>query len=445
MRDAVTAVIVCEELVLFVRRQPYLAVFPGFLAFPGGKIDPKDGEEVYRHPLTDPFPAARIQGLCRELKEELNFDLQRALRCGEVLSIDYIGSSSPPIVDRYRFQVHHFKIVLERIPPIKADHNEIAWSGWQSPHKMLQRFDRGQELMVVPTRNIVRALAESIETVKVDPLNVGFDDSIELPYIELIRGIGVIPVPSMTLPPARYTNALLFGDAGSPLVLVDPSPESEEVYRKLLHTLRRERSPELLLITHHHPDHHQFAPRLARELQLPLLCTRKTELRLKSTKGQDYLAGISVRGVEEGTFVTRWLGEPVCCYELPGHDDGMVGLAPESRSWFMISDLIQTMGSVVIPEPEGDMQAYLDTLQRVIALDPRFIIPAHGLPAGTTWLLEQVLEHRLEREDNILFLHHAGKEVEEMLQVLYPGLNRKLLPLARQNIRQHLRKLKLIV
>lgn len=90
------------------------------------------------------------------------------------------------------------------------------------------------------------------------------------------------------------------------------------------------------------------------------------------------------------------------------------------------------------------MQAYLDTLQRVIALNPKFIIPAHGLPAGGTWLLEQVLEHRLEREDNILFLHHAGRSMEEMLAILYVGLDRKLVPLARQNIRQHMRKLGLI-
>ena len=47
----------------------------------------------------------------------------------------------------------------------------------------------------------------------------------------------------------------------------------------------------------------------------------------------------------------------VRAYELPGHDDGMMGLAPEGNAWFMVSDLVQTQGSVVIPEPEGEMRA----------------------------------------------------------------------------------------
>ncbi|MCB1858129.1 MAG: MBL fold metallo-hydrolase [Gammaproteobacteria bacterium] len=443
MLEAVTGALVQGGEILVVRRQPYLPVFPGFLAFPGGKIDQADVAGNFSHPLVDPFPTSHVQALCRELAEELGFDLKQALAQGEVSSLALMGTSITPIFDRYRFRVHHFKIMLKRRPVIEADHNEIAWHGWASGKALIERFERGQELMVIPTRNILKTLARDINSELVTPLGLSYVEDRELPFIELIKGIGIIPVPSMTLPPARYTNAVLIGDPGSPLCLVDPSPESEDVYRKLLETLSTY-PPAMLLITHHHPDHHQYAPRLARQLNLPLLCTETTARRLEATYGHQYLESVTVRPIGEGTVITRWLGEPVRCIELPGHDDGMVGLAPDSLSWFLISDLIQTMGSVVIPEPEGDMQAYLDTLQRVIAMQPRVIIPAHGIPAGGTWLLEQVLEHRLDREDNILFLHHAGKTQDEMLSVLYPGLEAKLLPLARQNIRQHMRKLGLL-
>ncbi|MCB1904170.1 MAG: hypothetical protein KDI18_08785, partial [Gammaproteobacteria bacterium] len=132
---------------------------------------------------------------------------------------------------------------------------------------------------------------------------------------------------------------------------------------------------------------------------------------------------------------------PVRAHYLPGHDDGLMGLAPENNAWFMVSDLVQTQGSVVIPEPEGEMRAYLNSLQRVISLKPKVIIPAHGLPAGETWLLEQVYAHRMERERQVESLHRMGKDIDEMVASIYGGLDKKLLPLARQNVRQHLRKL----
>ena len=87
------------------------------------------------------------------------------------------------------------------------------------------------------------------------------------------------------------------------------------------------------------------------------------------------------------------------------------------------------------------IDAYLASLERVISQQPKVIIPAHGLPTASVWLLEQVLQHRLERERQIRALHNSGKTTDQIVADLYAGLDRKLLPLAQQNVRQHLRKL----
>ena len=42
--EAVTAVILCGEELLMVYRQPFLAAFSGFQAFPGGKVDEADAQ-----------------------------------------------------------------------------------------------------------------------------------------------------------------------------------------------------------------------------------------------------------------------------------------------------------------------------------------------------------------------------------------------------------------
>lgn len=440
MREAVSAVLVHDDQLFVVRRQPHLLAFPGFIAFPGGKVDSGDSGQAFEHPLLRDFPAYQVRALCRELLEELGFNLEAALEQGQIRSISLLGTAITPRFAAVRFSVPHYKIELHQKPDIRPDSEEIAWADWVAGAELWRRFLDGEALMVVPTQCIVRTLAEDISAQRVNPFNIVYDHERELPYLELIKGVGLIPVPSLTLPPATSTNALRVGDGGSPVCLIDPSPKDRESYEKLLITL--ERFPiDRILITHHHRDHHQQAPDIARQLDIPILCSACTDQRLKASFGADYLEGVSVELIREGDAITQWQGRVVRAYFLPGHDDGMMGLAPEGNAWFMVSDLVQTQGSVVIPEPEGEMRAYLNSLQRVISMKPRVIIPAHGLPAGETWLLEQVFEHRMERERQIQFLHQAGSSIDEMVASIYVGLDRKLLPLAQQNVRQHLRKL----
>ncbi|MCB1760406.1 MAG: MBL fold metallo-hydrolase [Gammaproteobacteria bacterium] len=440
MREAVAVVLVHEDRLFALQRQPYLAAFPGFIAFPGGKIDREDEGHGYDHPLLSAFPGREIRALCRELAEEIDFDLERALAADEVAAIDLLGTAITPPFETARFRVPHYRITLKRQPELDPRSDEIAWSDWIKAAELWRRFEAGESLMVVPTQNIVRSLAADISVSRVEPFNLQYDPGQSLPYLELMRGIGMIPVPSVTLPPARFTNAIRIGDRGAPRLLVDPSPKSEETLALLLRTLAQ-RPVDQLLITHQHPDHHQLAPEIARRLQLPILCSDATERNLRNRFGRDYLRAIEVRHVAQGDVLTRWLGRAVVCHELPGHDDGMIGLAAEDAAWFHVSDLIQTQGSVVIPEPEGDMRAYLASLERVISQQPKVIIPAHGLPTASVWLLEQVLQHRLERERQIRALHNSGKTTDQIVADLYAGLDRKLLPLAQQNVRQHLRKL----
>ncbi|MCP5416875.1 MAG: MBL fold metallo-hydrolase [Chromatiaceae bacterium] len=440
MREAVSAVLAHAGELYVVRRQPHLLAFPGYIAFPGGKVDQQDAAGLFEHPQLKDFPTYQIATLCRELLEELNFDLLLALRQDQVSTISLLGTAVSPRFAEVRFSVPHYKIDLRHKPALQPDSEEIAWAGWVPASELWQRFQDGRELMVVPTQNIVCTLARDTAAQRVDPLNITYDHERELPYLEFIRGVGLIPVPSNTLPPALSTNALRLGGNGDQACLIDPSPKDDDSCAKLLRTLISH-PIDRILITHHHPDHHQQAPSIARQLDVPISCSLRTEARLKERFGSDYLDGIVVEPIAEGDLVTRWQGRAVHAYHLPGHDDGMIGLAPEDYSWFMVSDLVQTQGSVVIPEPEGDMCAYLDSLQRVISCKPRVIIPAHGLPAGETWLLEQVLQHRLERERQVGALHAAGKDIDQMVESIYVGLDQKLLQLARQNVRQHLRKL----
>jgi glyoxylase-like metal-dependent hydrolase (beta-lactamase superfamily II) len=198
----------------------------------------------------------------------------------------------------------------------------------------------------------------------------------------------------------------------------------------------------LVFLTHHHPDHHQFANVLARRLGLPVCISADSHGRIRAKHGFDYFDGVEVRLVGESDVMTRWHGEDVRVYSVPGHDEGQLALAPESLRWFIVGDLIQGVGTVVISAPEGDMAKYFCTLERVIDLNPDVIIPSHGIPMRSVHRLSVTLQHRRERELRILELHQSGHRNQAILETVYECVDERLLPYAMRNIESHLVKLR---
>lgn len=255
---------------------------------------------------------------------------------------------------------------------------------------------------------------------------------------EPLPGLVVLPLRSNTLPPASHTNVFLLGE--KPGLLVDPSPADDAAYRELIDRVGGRRI-DAIFLTHHHPDHHQQSTRLARELGLPIWCSADTLQRIPSRFGADYFAGIATRAIADGEMLSHWQGEPLRAHAVPGHDRGQLALAPDSRAWMIVGDLIQGIGTVVIAAPEGDMSEYFATLQWVIDEDPAVIIPSHGQAMGSSFRIAETLRHRRLREQQVLTLHQQGQDLEGMLETIYAGVDRRLWGLARLNIASHLRKL----
>lgn len=404
-------------------------------------MDATDSCEQCPHPLLAPFSGQHVSALTRELREELGFDLQVAVDRNQVSSIDHFGEAITPAFQKPRFNAHYFKIELNKRPDFKPDDQEIAWSGWVNHQELYRRYLGGEALMVLPVINSVRALAEDISVVGTEPFNLDYDEERSLPCLELIHGVGLLPIPSNTLPPARFTNALLLGDAPGRRFLVDPSPCSDEVYRKLMVALAEKGPLDGIFISHHHSDHHERAPQMALDLNVPLFCSAKTLDYLQELYPAGELERVACSAMEDGEELTRWKGEAVRCYTLPGHDDGMMGLAPDNLAWYFIADLAQDGASVVIPEHGGDMGCYFDSLKRVIDLAPEVLIPSHGFPRGGTYLLSKTLAHRQERERQVRYCLDAGMDVDEIVAELYADVEPRLKKYARYNVRQHIRKL----
>jgi len=235
--DAVSIVMTCGNEIFAIQRQNFLNAFPGYWAFPGGKVENNDETFSIQHAVTETIDARLFGAAVREGQEELGIDLRSEITAGRVRSVDFLGLAVTPDFNPYRFATYFFKIDFKEKVDFIIDHNEAKIAEWISCEQLLKRFNEGLILAVPPVIKVIETLGKRPDTKTIDDLNFTYDNTQYVPYIESIKGMRQIMPLSHTLPPATRTNAFLIGDEGSSRILVDPSPKDDEEYQKFKNTL----------------------------------------------------------------------------------------------------------------------------------------------------------------------------------------------------------------
>ena len=128
----------------------------------------------------------------------------------------------------------------------------------------------------------------------------------------------------------------------------------------------------------------------------------------------------------------------------PGHaPDHLCFWHAESRTMFA-GDLAQKGTTIYIPPKlQGDLVAYLTSLERVLALQPVQMLPAHGpVIDDPDAVLHAYIEHRRDRERQIVRLLREGAIAPDgIVARLYRGIEKSLVPLALESVLAHLIKL----
>ena len=128
----------------------------------------------------------------------------------------------------------------------------------------------------------------------------------------------------------------------------------------------------------------------------------------------------------------------------PGHAPDHICLWHEESRTMFCGDLAARGTTVVIPGGRGgDLVQYLASLERVLALAPAVMLPAHG-PAlhDPERILRGYIGHRRQRESEILeILSEGPASIEDIVGQLYPTLREELIGAARDSVLAHLMKL----
>jgi hydroxyacylglutathione hydrolase len=230
------------------------------------------------------------------------------------------------------------------------------------------------------------------------------------------------------------TNTYLVGDR-SP-VLIDTGA-GVPGWMPLLETYMAERgwrAPARVLLTHRHKDHLGGVKDLL--AQYP-----GTPVAKMIHKDADLPSGIS--DLRDGQRIEAD-GVTLVPIHTPGHaSDHLCYFVPETKSLFT-GDLVLGGSTTVIPDEDGDLAFYMDSLRRILRLDVTTIYPAHGpVIENAKALIKEYIAHRLERERQILAVMGDGKRtIPDMVKVIYAAVPEALHGYAGQSVHSHLKKLK---
>jgi glyoxylase-like metal-dependent hydrolase (beta-lactamase superfamily II) len=192
-----------------------------------------------------------------------------------------------------------------------------------------------------------------------------------------------------------------------------------------------------VLVTHGHGDHVAGAPFIAK---------RHPEARFSKFPWpeEDARHQVAWRPLAEGESVEVG-ARTLTVIHTPGHSPDHVTFWHAPTRGAFVGDLVIEGGSVLIDWSRGGkMDDYLASLERLLALQPLTLFPAHGrVVTDPSAVLVGHIEHRRVRERQIIAaLRQGHSTVPAMAESIYDGLGPALMTAARQTVRAHLEKLK---
>ena len=206
-------------------------------------------------------------------------------------------------------------------------------------------------------------------------------------------------------------------------IVVDPGPSIDSHLDAIVAA-----APKLaaIFVTHRHDDHAPAAEPLRARTGAPLY----------APTGAVPDAILDHEVVDRGHY--RFGELSIEAIATPGHTaEHFCYLTPDGE--LFTGDTVLGEGTTVIFPPDGDMGDYMATLQKLIDLQPRMICPGHGpLRSDAIALLQQYLDHRRQREKQVLAALAQNATVDALRKTIYPDLDARLHLAAELQIEAHL-------
>jgi glyoxylase-like metal-dependent hydrolase (beta-lactamase superfamily II) len=231
------------------------------------------------------------------------------------------------------------------------------------------------------------------------------------------------------------TNTYLVG-SGEEWAVIDPGPADERHNQAIL-----DAAPgriRYILVTHTHRDHSPGAT--------PLKAATGAALLGRTTPHPHWQdpAFAPDRELRHDDRLTVDPGSTLRVIHTPGHASNHLCFLLEQERILFTGDHIIQGSTVVIDPPDGDMGAYLKSLESLLREALDYLAPGHGtLMPQPHEAIRGLIQHRLRRESKVVraLPRQHPADLPTLVQSVYDDVPPQLHPLAERSLLAHLLKL----
>ena len=288
-----------------------------------------------------------------------------------------------------------------------------------------------------------------------------------MPQMDVTPHITSLHVELKWFPQPYPPNVFLIRD-GNEAALIDSGFGDDVSFEKRSAALADLKDVRLkyIIITHHHYDHSSGAHRLRAATGAQIVVHKDEEALLLKPPSDGGDMEIPEDQKEAREMAKKWMAEAakaapadlrvedgqvlevgslhLRCVHAPGHTAGHLCIFLEEERVLFAGDNVLGMGTAAIaPPPHGDMGEYVRSLRKMQSLDAELLAPGHGpVVREPNRKLQELIDHRQQREDQIVSLVAGGKDsAKALVKVIYPELDKRLVKMATGQVVAHLHKL----
>jgi recombination protein RecT len=268
--------------------------------------------------------------------------------------------------------------------------------------------------------------------------------------VALLRNLMRLTAPNPGVMTGPGTNSYLVGDPDSGYIAIDPGPDDDEHLQRLWHAAGGD--IRMIVCTHSHPDHSpgakplqamcNAAPPILGLASAPTARSASAFTPDRALENHELLT-LTGKGPEGDT-----LTHTMKVIHTPGHAANHLCLVLVEDGLLFSGDHILNGSTTVIDPPDGDMNAYLDSLDALSAACDEhgieFIAPAHGYVLGQAKAAIAGLKaHRLKREAKIIGVMRAQPDgtLDDWVAAAYDDVDARIWPVAKRSLLAHVERI----